>query len=92
MDMILAGNTFIPSDVLSSPKNSPFKNCSTTSKLTEIEQMVLEQIGEGHSNKEIALIIGTSSGTVKAHVHRILKKLGVNNRVKAAKMVAMSKT
>jgi len=53
-------------------------------ELTAREREVLSLIGAGYSNSEIAdsLVIGW--GTVKNHVHNILKKLETNNRHEAA--------
>lgn len=53
-------------------------------ELTAREREVLSLIGAGYSNREIAdhLVIGW--GTVKNHVHNILKKLETNSRHEAA--------
>jgi len=53
-------------------------------ELTSREREVLSLIGAGYSNREIAdeLVIGW--GTVKNHVHNILKKLATNSRHEAA--------
>ena len=53
-------------------------------RLTRREQEVLEQIVRGRSNKRIALELGISEKTVKAHVGRVLAKLGVADRTQAA--------
>src|SRR4051794_19810415 len=52
--------------------------------LTDREQEVLELIGEGLPNKRIALRLGISEKTVKAHVTRIFQVLGVTARTRAA--------
>jgi DNA-binding NarL/FixJ family response regulator len=38
-------------------------------------------IGRGLSNKEIANYLSLSEQTVKNHVHRILRKVGVSDRL-----------
>jgi DNA-binding NarL/FixJ family response regulator len=53
-------------------------------RLTRREQEVLEQIAHGRSNKRIALELGISEKTVKAHVGHLLAKLGVADRTQAA--------
>ncbi len=52
--------------------------------LTPKEREVLNLIAEGLSNKLIARRLEVSEGTVKVHVKRVLKKLGVRSRVEAA--------
>ena len=53
-------------------------------ELTRIECEVLELLSEGASDKEIATRLGISPRTAKNHVHNILEKLQLGNRVQAA--------
>lgn len=53
-------------------------------ELTERELAVLQLIGRGRSNKEIAKALHLSEGTVKGHVSAVLGKLGVEDRTQAA--------
>lgn len=62
-----------------------------TSLLTQREMEVLELIGEGKSNQEIAELLFIEVGTVKNHVHNILEKLEVNSREEAATFLAFIK-
>jgi DNA-binding NarL/FixJ family response regulator len=52
--------------------------------LTTRELEVLQGIGEGQTNREIALGLGISATTVRSHVSSILTKLDVTNRTQAA--------
>lgn len=53
-------------------------------KITAAEQRVLALVAQARSNKEIALDLGISPATVKRHMEKILRKLGLRNRVEAA--------
>ena len=55
----------------------------TLSPLSERETDVLALIAKGNSNKEIAVTLGVTEGTVKLHVTNILSKLEVNARTEA---------
>ncbi|WP_067517131.1 two-component system response regulator NarL [Endozoicomonas ascidiicola] len=55
--------------------------------LTSKEHEVLNLVAEGLANKMIARQLAISEGTVKVHVKRLLKKLGVRSRVEAAILV-----
>jgi two-component system, NarL family, response regulator DevR len=49
--------------------------------LTRREQQLIPLIGRGLSNKEIANHLNISEQTVKNHIHRILRKVGVVDRL-----------
>jgi two-component system, NarL family, nitrate/nitrite response regulator NarL len=55
--------------------------------LTRREAEVLELVGRGFSNKEIAKELCLSVATVKHHVHHILEKLGLSRRAEAMRRV-----
>jgi len=52
--------------------------------LSPRERAVLEQVGRGRSNREIASRLGISEGTVKGYVSGALAKLGLADRTQAA--------
>ncbi|MFI8823508.1 response regulator [Streptomyces sp. NPDC053431] len=56
--------------------------------LSERERAVLELIGEGLTNRQIAKRLYLSEKTVKNHISRLLGKLGVERRVQAAVIAA----
>ncbi|MFE2148502.1 response regulator [Streptomyces lavendulae] len=61
---------------------------SRLAALSERERDVLELIGEGLTNRQIAERLYLSEKTVKNHISRLLGKLGVERRVQAAVIAA----
>jgi DNA-binding NarL/FixJ family response regulator len=49
--------------------------------LTRREQQLIPLVGRGLTNKEIAAEFNLSERTVKNHIHRIFKKVGVTDRL-----------
>ncbi|MDQ6817901.1 MAG: response regulator transcription factor [Actinomycetota bacterium] len=60
------------------------RHADQSGALTRRELEVLALIARGRSNKRIALELGISEKTVKAHVGQVLAKLGVTDRTQAA--------
>ena len=54
--------------------------------LTRREQQLVEMIGRGLTNKEIASQLNLSEQTVKNHVHRMLRKVGASDRLTVVEM------
>ena len=71
-----------------------FTRAGTTVRdlLTPREEEVLDLIGEGLSNAEIAERLFISRSTAKVHVHNILTKLGARSRVQAAIVARSAQT
>jgi DNA-binding NarL/FixJ family response regulator len=53
-------------------------------RLTERERQVIDLLGEGLSNKEIAARLRIAIHTVKSHVHNVLEKLALRTRLDVA--------
>lgn len=81
--LVVAGGTYIPSCVLSICANC-IEAKHPAYALTPREISVLEAVRQGLPNKIIAQELGISESTIKVHVHRLLKKLKVQNRTQAA--------
>lgn len=54
--------------------------------LTRREQQLVQMIGRGLTNKEIASQLNLSEQTVKNHVHRMLRKVGASDRLAAVEL------
>ena len=53
-------------------------------RLTARERQVIDLLGEGCSNKEIASRLHIAVHTVKSHVHNVLEKLALHSRLEVA--------
>ncbi len=66
-------------------------NVNDTTDLTARELEVLELVGMGFTNQQVAEKLVIEIGTVKNHVHSILEKLNVRSRNEAAAYLAFIK-
>ncbi len=62
-----------------------------TENLTPSEMKVLDLIGEGLSNREIAERLGVAEKTVKNHISSLLAKMGLQRRTQVAAWVSARK-
>ncbi|MDP6344256.1 MAG: response regulator transcription factor [Alphaproteobacteria bacterium] len=83
--LVLAGGVYLPPTLLDAPGPSARErgDGDTSDILTPRQKEVLALLAEGKSNKAIAGELGLSPGTVKVHMTRIFKTLGVSNRTEA---------
>jgi two-component system, NarL family, nitrate/nitrite response regulator NarL len=56
----------------------------SASRLTSRQNQIVAMLKIGSSNREIADVLGLSEGTIKVHLHRIYRKIGVSNRTQLA--------
>lgn len=61
-------------------------NAHSFEQLTVKEKNVMELLGQGYSNQQIADELFLSINTVKSHLKVAYKKLGVSNRIQAVKL------
>lgn len=74
--------------VLDRLRRSPRREPDDLDELTEQERRVLELIGEGLANRQIAERLFLAEKTVKNYVTSVLAKLGMERRTQAAAWVA----
>jgi DNA-binding NarL/FixJ family response regulator len=90
---IVAGRLACPPDISGGLLRALFRRDSPTDEsdlelaLTRRESEVLEFLGRGFSNKEIANELCLSVATVKHHVHHVLEKLKLERRAQAMRRV-----
>ena len=87
---VLSGQTAIPLGLVNAALRqlAPNRTADAVSALTTRERGVLDLVARGMTNKEIARELAISPATVKAHVERIIAKLGVADRTQAAVLAA----
>lgn len=56
--------------------------------MTPRQEQVAALICHGMTNKMIGRHLGISEGTVKVHLAKVMRELGVSNRTKAAVIIA----
>jgi DNA-binding NarL/FixJ family response regulator len=84
--IVLAGSVWAPRRVLAmfveqAYRSSEHRGSWGQRPITGREKEVLAMLVAGCSNKEIAAPLGIEARTVKAHVAKLLRKVGVSNRV-----------
>jgi DNA-binding NarL/FixJ family response regulator len=90
---ILAGQSYVSPELAArlvtegeDPSTSAVSR-SAFRRLTPREQQIIELMGLGHSNQEIADRLGLSENTIKHYITPLLRKLGVRNRTEAALLI-----
>lgn len=88
--MVLNGDVYSPRE-LDSRSNAPALDANTDkSPLTQRQELVLRELLDGRSNKEIGCSLNVSEETVKSHVAAILRHFDVQNRTQAVVAAARS--
>ncbi|MEZ0224395.1 MAG: LuxR C-terminal-related transcriptional regulator [Alphaproteobacteria bacterium] len=83
--LVMSGEKVFP-PVMTDSVPGPANNDGTPTRrpLSERETGIIRHLAAGESNKAIALQLNIREATVKTHVKKILKKLGLANRTQAA--------
>lgn len=82
---VLEGDRWAPSAAQSAPAASDDEQdaAQRMRELTPQQFRVLQMLGSGLLNKQIAFELGVSEATIKAHMTAVLRKLGASNRTQA---------
>ena len=86
LKLVMSGEKVFPTAILSGSTGAPANGdvMPRRSPLSERETGIVRHLASGESNKAIAISLNIREATVKTHVKKILKKLGVANRTQAA--------
>lgn len=85
IDAVLAGDRWAPPAALKAPAAADDEHdaAQRVRELTPQQFRVLQMLGDGLLNKQIAYELKVSEATIKAHMTAILRKLGASNRTQA---------
>jgi DNA-binding NarL/FixJ family response regulator len=82
VEMVRDGSVWAPRKVLSRLLDRQAgTSAAPAPRFTTRERQVLTLLRAGQANREIAVNLGIDEGTVKAHIGRLMRKVGVNNRI-----------
>jgi len=84
IQLLLAGGTSVPTDILMGAGPEAEKSAPWLSQLTPRELDVLRHAARGLSNKEIGRELNLAEVTVKLHLRSIFRKIGARSRAEAA--------
>ncbi len=87
LKLVMSGEKVFPTSILPSGTSVAPANTDAAprrSPLSAREMGIIRHLAAGESNKAIAIALNIREATVKTHVKKILKKLGVANRTQAA--------
>lgn len=87
LQLIMAGERFIPSLLFQAPEHGRGDDALSAYNLTHRENDILVLLKDGLSNKSIANRLGVSDVTVKTHLGNAFRKLGVQNRMQAIRLL-----
>ena len=84
--LVEAGGMYVPAAAVGNliPSGGSHDPRATAKILTEQQMRVVEAVGHGFANKQIAHRLNMSENTVKVHLRHIMKKLDVRNRTQIA--------
>ncbi|HAU7026425.1 TPA: response regulator transcription factor [Salmonella enterica subsp. enterica serovar Canada] len=83
LNAVARGMMFLPGDWL----NSTELESRDIKALSARQQEILQMLAAGESNKQIGRALNISTGTVKAHLESLYRRLDVKNRTQAAMML-----
>ncbi|CBG90987.1 response regulator transcription factor [Citrobacter rodentium] len=83
LNSVAMGMLFLPAEWLTTPQPE-FRDINT---LSARQREILTMLAAGESNKEIGRALNISTGTVKAHLESLYRRLDVKNRTQAAMLL-----
>ncbi|QDL54861.1 response regulator [Rhodoferax aquaticus] len=87
---VLRGDVYLKQSTTPSGPSEHLRDVDVRPQLTRRQELVLQQLLDGRSNKEISQSLSVSEETVKTHVAAILRHFDVQNRTQAVVAAARS--
>jgi DNA-binding NarL/FixJ family response regulator len=88
--LVLNGDVYSPPELEGRSDFGGLEAASDKAPLTQRQELVLRELLDGRSNKEIGTTLNVSEETVKTHVAAILRYFDVQNRTQAVVAAARS--
>lgn len=86
INSVAMGMMLLPGEWLTTPPTE----CRDINTLSTRQREILAMLASGESNKEIGRALNISTGTVKAHLESLYRRLDVKNRTQAAMLLVQS--
>lgn len=77
---VYAGREYLPNGVV-----TRLREHTVDANMTTREDEILELLGKGLGNREMANVLGITDETVKSHLKNVFRKLGVSDRAEAVR-------
>lgn len=96
LEHVLSGEVYLPRGLLDQADTASVQEDTWSSQqiddadlgLTRRQAQILELLGRGKTNSQIAEQLGLSVNTVRVHIHSLLKRLQLDNRTQAVLFAA----
>jgi DNA-binding NarL/FixJ family response regulator len=88
--LVLNGDVYSPRELEGRSDFGALEAATDKAPLTQRQELVLRELLDGRSNKEIGTTLNVSEETVKTHVAAILRHFDVQNRTQAVVAAARS--
>lgn len=80
LNLVIAGGRYVPVEASLNALSRYAPDQEVNELFTARELQVIRAMLKGKANKIISFELGMTEGTVKAHIHHIMRKIGATNR------------
>lgn len=87
MDQVTSGKRWVDPEIAERTRHAR-ERASAAPTLTKRERELVDLVRQGLRNRDIAVQLGVTEGTVKVYLHGIFERVGVDNRTELAMRAA----